>query len=66
MTDPSEKERWQCLRCLWILGGREGEEIPEHAQQCPFRDTGEDPSPEDLQVGGASATRPQPRVKGDE
>jgi hypothetical protein len=57
MTEANEKARWQCLRCLWILGGREGDEIAEHAQACPFRDSGHDPEPKDLQVGaGPSAS----------
>lgn len=51
MTEPEPKTSWQCLRCLWILSGREGDEIPDHAQQCPFRDTGEDPTPKDLHIG---------------
>ncbi len=51
MSDTAPKTTWECLRCLWILGGREGDEIPDHAKQCPFHDTGEDPAPKDLQVG---------------
>jgi hypothetical protein len=51
MAEPAPKTKWECLRCLWILTGREGEEIPEHADLCPFRDTGKDPQPQDLQIG---------------
>jgi rubredoxin len=51
MAEPHETDSWQCQRCLWILGGRGGDEIREHATECPFRDTGKDPQPRDLQVG---------------
>jgi hypothetical protein len=45
------KKNWECQRCLWILGGRGGEEIPEHGPGCPFRDSGGDPEPQELQIG---------------
>jgi hypothetical protein len=50
MTATDTENAWQCLRCLWILGGREGDEIEEHAQACPFRATGGDPEPQDVEV----------------
>jgi len=51
MSEHASKTKWVCLRCLWILGGREGEEIPDHSTECPFRNTGEDPEQADLHVG---------------
>ena len=56
-------ESWECLRCLWILTGKGGEEIPEHSRACPFRDSGEDPEPHDLQIGaGPHVFRSSPEV----
>jgi hypothetical protein len=52
MADPNANESWECLRCLWIFTGKEGQEIAEHSRACPFRDSGEDPEPTDLQIGG--------------
>lgn len=33
-----------CGRCQWVKDGRPGEEIPEHTQSCPYRETGNDPN----------------------
>lgn len=49
------KNSWECQRCLWILGGKGGEEIPEHSPACPFRDSGSDPDPKELQIGVAES-----------
>jgi len=53
MTAQDDEKAWQCRRCLWIFAGREGDEIEEHSASCPFRASGGDPEPKDLQVGGA-------------
>jgi hypothetical protein len=42
-------EQWECGRCFWLLNGRPGDEIPEHSRQCPFRASGTDPEPVDLE-----------------
>lgn len=55
MTEPEKTETWQCTRCLWILTGREGDEIAEHTPQCPFHGTGDDPDVGEVQVGGAGS-----------
>ena len=51
VSDTEEETEWKCLRCLWLIGGREGSEITEHATQCPFHGTGADPDPADLAIG---------------
>jgi hypothetical protein len=40
---------WECPRCFWLLNGHPGEKIPEHSQQCPFRQSGRDPRLSDLE-----------------
>jgi hypothetical protein len=55
MAQVEEKPAWKCERCLWIITGKQGGEIPHHAQACPFYDTGDDPEPDEVQIGGAMA-----------
>jgi hypothetical protein len=43
------KTDWECARCFWLLNGRHGDDIPEHAPQCPFRQGGRDPRLSDLE-----------------
>jgi hypothetical protein len=50
MTAPDTEKSWQCLRCLWIFAGREGDEIEQHSESCPFRSSGGDPDPQDVEV----------------
>ncbi len=66
MTDSAKTETWQCTRCLWILTGREGDEIAEHGAQCPFHGTGDDPEVGHVQVGGAGSKRFAVQVATDE
>ncbi len=56
MTEQNIEKSWQCRRCLWILGGREGDEIAEHSESCPFRATGGDPEPKDVEVASTGAS----------
>jgi hypothetical protein len=53
MTGQNAEKSWQCLRCLWILGGREGDEIEQHSPSCPFHSTGGDPEPKDVEVASS-------------
>ena len=56
MTEQNTEKSWQCLRCLWILGGREGDEIAEHSQACPFHASGGDPGERDVGVASSDVS----------
>jgi hypothetical protein len=48
-NDNDPETDWECGRCFWLLNGKPGEEIPDHARTCPFRLSGGDPKPSDLE-----------------